>query len=133
MNEKRTLLYVDDEPINLKLFSINFQNKYHVLTAGSGFEGLTILKSAPETQVVISDMKMPGMNGIEFIRKAKKEFPHMSYFILTGFDITEEIADALNENIICKYFRKPFNIKEIELSFEEALNKQIKDDPREPG
>ena len=127
MNEKKTLLYVDDEPINLKLFIINFRNKYHVLTAGSGFEGLTLLRSAPETRIVISDMKMPGMNGVEFIRKAKKDFPNMAYFILTGFDITEEIADALNEGIIYKYFRKPFNLKEIELSVEEALMKDKKD------
>jgi DNA-binding NtrC family response regulator len=101
---------------------INFKNRYNVLTAGSGFEGLIILKSAPETRVVISDMKMPGMNGIQFIRKARTEYPHIAYFILTGFDITEEIADALNEKLIYKYFRKPFNLKEIELSIEEALN-----------
>jgi len=119
----KTLLYVDDEPINLKLFAINFKNKFHVLSAGSGFEGLGLLKSSPETHIVISDMKMPGMNGIEFIKKAKKEFPEILCFILTGFDITEDIADALNERIILKYFRKPFNIKEIEMSIQEALSK----------
>ncbi len=123
MNDMKTLLYVDDEPINLKLFAINFKNKFHVLSASSGFEGLSLLKSTPETRIVISDMKMPGMNGIEFIRKAKKDFPEAIYFILTGFDITEDIADALNERIILKYFRKPFNIKEIELSIQEALSK----------
>lgn len=123
MNDMKTLLYVDDEPINLKLFAINFKNKFHVLLAGSGFEGLSLLKSTPETRIVISDMKMPGMNGIDFIRKAKKDFPEVIYFILTGFDITEDIADALNERIILKYFRKPFNIKEIELSIQEALSK----------
>lgn len=119
----KTLLYVDDEPINLRLFAINFKNKFHVLSAGSGFEGLSLLKSSPETRIVISDMKMPGMNGIEFIKKVKKEFPEILCFILTGFDITEDIADALNERIILKYFRKPFNIKEIELSIQEALSK----------
>jgi two-component system, response regulator, stage 0 sporulation protein F len=122
MNEKKTLLYVDDEPINLKLFVINFKDKFHVLTAGSGFEGLTVLKSTPETHVVISDMKMPGMNGIEFIMRAKRDFPDVYYFILTGFDITEEIADALKEGLIQKYFRKPFNLKQIELSIQEAID-----------
>ncbi|MBN1788997.1 MAG: response regulator [Bacteroidales bacterium] len=123
MDDMKTLLYVDDEPINLRLFAINFKNKFHVLSAGSGFEGLSLLKSSPETRIVISDMKMPGMNGIEFIKKVKKEFPEILCFILTGFDITEDIADALNERIILKYFRKPFNIKEIELSIQEALSK----------
>jgi two-component system response regulator (stage 0 sporulation protein F) len=123
MNEKTKLLYVDDEPINLKLFAINFRNNYNVLTAGSGFEGLTILQSNRDTKIVISDMKMPGMNGIEFIRIAKKDFPDIPFFILTGFDISEEIAKALQEGLIFKYFRKPFNINEIERSIREALNK----------
>ncbi len=120
-NNTTTLLYVDDEPMNVKLFQINFRKKYNVITAESGEEGLEKLKENPETSVVISDMKMPGMNGIEFIKLARQDFPDISYYILTGFDITEEIADALNERIIHKYFRKPFNMKEIELAITEVL------------
>jgi response regulator RpfG family c-di-GMP phosphodiesterase len=116
-----TLLYVDDEAINLRLFEINFRKKYDVITAESGYNGLEMLKLHPETMVVISDMKMPGMNGIAFIREAKKDFPNIVYFILTGFDITEEIADALNERLIYKYFRKPFNMNEIDGAIQEAL------------
>ena len=116
-----TLLYVDDESMNVKLFQINFRKKYNVITAESGEEGLKKLKENPETSVVISDMKMPGMNGIEFIKLARQDFPDISYYILTGFDITEEIADALNERIIHKYFRKPFNMKEIEVAIAEVL------------
>ncbi|MGE0090808.1 MAG: response regulator [Bacteroidales bacterium] len=123
MNDKVTLLYVDDEPINLKLFELNFRKKFNVLTAESGLQGYELLKQNPHTIVVISDMKMPGMNGIEFIKLAKKDFPNILYFILTGFDITEEIADALNERLIHKYFRKPFNIREIETSILEILEK----------
>ncbi len=59
-------------------------------------------------------MKMPEMNAIEFITLAKKEFPNIAYYILTGYDITQEIAEALNNKLIFKYFRKPFNLKEIE-------------------
>jgi response regulator RpfG family c-di-GMP phosphodiesterase len=112
---------VDDEPTNLKLFELNFRKKFDVLTALSGDEGLEILKNNNSILVVISDMKMPGMNGVEFIKKAKASFPHIRYYILTGFDITEEIADALNENLIQKYFRKPFNMNEIERSILEFL------------
>ena len=122
MNEKRTLLYVDDEPINLKLFDINFKGKYQVLTAGSGFEGLAVLQANQDTRVVFSDMKMPGMNGVEFIRQAKKQYPHIAFFILTGFDITDEISKAMQEGIIYKYFRKPFNIRDIESSIQEAIS-----------
>jgi len=57
---------------------------------------------------------MPGMNGVEFIRIAKKEYPEIVFYILTGFDITKEISEALNDNVIRQYFRKPINVKEIE-------------------
>lgn len=122
MSNKPVLLYVDDEPLNLKLFEINFRNKFEVVTSESPFEGMDILKSNSNIGIVISDMKMPGMNGIEFIRKARNEFPNLVYFILTGFDITDEISAALSEGVISKYFRKPFNINEVETSIKHTLN-----------
>lgn len=121
MNNPITILYVDDEPMNLMLFRANFKNKFNVQTAESGKEGLNQLISNPSTHVVISDMKMPGMNGIEFIKLAKIDFPNISFFILTGFDITDEISEALNDKLIHRYFRKPFNIKEIETAILEAV------------
>jgi len=121
MNDRFKLLYVDDEPINLKLFTLNFKSKYDVITAESGFEALDILKKNSDTQIVISDMKMPGMSGIDFIRRAKEDYPSICFFILTGYDITPEITLALKECLIHKYFQKPFNMKEIECSINEAL------------
>lgn len=125
MNNNITILYVDDETINLQIFEINFRKKYKVITAISGEEGLAKLEDNNEILVVVSDMKMPGMNGIEFIRTAKEKFDHIVYFILTGFDITEEISVALKENTIQKYFRKPFNMLEISESIEEAIKNQL--------
>jgi two-component system, response regulator, stage 0 sporulation protein F len=114
MNNKIAILYVDDEPINLMLFRLNFEKKYVIITAESGQEGLVKLSENTSIQIVISDMKMPNMDGVEFIRKAKEEYPLLEFFILTGFEITSAIADALNEKILNGYFRKPFNIQEIE-------------------
>jgi len=71
--------------------------------------------------VVISDMKMPQMNGIEFITRARQKRPNIHYYILTGFEITDEIQSALNSKIIRKYFRKPFNMNEISSEIEAAL------------
>lgn len=120
MSTKISVLYVDDEPINLTLFTLNFKSKYNIITANDGYGGLQKLKELPEISVVISDMKMPGMNGIEFITLAKAEFPNITFFILTGFDITEEISRALEMGLINKYFRKPFNIKEIDHAISES-------------
>ncbi len=124
MEEKRTILYVDDEEINLMLFEINFKEKFNVVIADSGSGGLRILEKLPDITIVISDMKMPGMNGIEFIKKAKKLFPNVVYFILTGFEITNEISSALKNKLINDYFKKPFNMREIETSINLSFAKK---------
>jgi two-component system, response regulator, stage 0 sporulation protein F len=121
MSGKITILYVDDEPINLMLFEENFNQNYVIITAESGSDGLNKLRKYQDIKVVISDMKMPEMNGIEFIEQAKKEFPDIAYFIFTGYNLTDEIADALNKKLIQKYFCKPFNEYEIERAIQGAL------------
>jgi two-component system response regulator (stage 0 sporulation protein F) len=126
MSKKISILYVDDEPINLMLFNESFKKKYIVEVAESGMAGLEKLHSNTEIRVVISDMKMPGMNGIEFISKAKSEYPNNIYLILTGYNITEEIADALNNKLILKYFRKPFDVKAIDESIEQSMEQSFK-------
>ena len=124
MNNKAKILYVDDEELNLKLFEINFQKHYEVFTADNGYNGLEILEKNPDTLVIVSDMKMPKMNGIEFIKTAKIKFPEKKYFILTGFEITEEISQAIESGLIVKYFKKPFNIKEIKSSINSVINQE---------
>lgn len=121
MNNNCTILYVDDEPLNLQLFELNLEKQFNVLTALSGTEGLKILEENPEICVVVSDMKMPGMSGIDFIKTAKKNYPNLCYFILTGFDITEEIAAAINEKLIIKYFKKPFDVNDIKDTISKSL------------
>jgi len=114
MSELKTILYVDDEQVNTYLFELNLRKRFKVLTGQSGFEGLKILSENSDVCVVISDMKMPGMNGIEFIKKAREHRPDIEYYIITGYDITPEIEEALNSSLIHRYYCKPFNFKEIE-------------------
>lgn len=116
MMNKPAILYVDDEPVNLKIFELNFKNRFHVLTAESGQKGLEILKDQHEIKVVVSDMRMPGMNGIEFIKTAKRHYPHITFFILTGFEITDEIRMAMKDGLVYQYFKKPCNLPEMEES-----------------
>lgn len=72
MKNAHQILYVDDDPLNIELFVLNFEHKYAILTAISGQEGLEILRKNPAIRLVISDMMMPNMNEIEFIAQAKK-------------------------------------------------------------
>lgn len=116
------ILYVDDEEVNLFLFQTNFEGTYPVFTANSGEEGLRELQEHDDKIiVVISDMKMPGMNGVEFIRKAKEIHSNIVYFILTGYASNEEIEGALEERVIHQWFSKPFDMDKIEEAIQEAL------------
>jgi two-component system response regulator (stage 0 sporulation protein F) len=114
MSEKKTILYVDDEKVNLMLFNYNYDKSFNVLTAISGRKGLDLLRSNTEIKILISDMKMPGMNGLELISAAKSEYPGIICILLTGYDITPEIREAINSKLIHRYFGKPFNAREME-------------------
>ena len=61
------------------------------------------------------------MNGLEFIKRAKADFPDVIFYILTGFDITPEIEEALSTSLIHRYYSKPFKVKEIEAAIIEVL------------
>jgi two-component system response regulator (stage 0 sporulation protein F) len=120
--EQITLLYVDDEPINLMLLEAMFRNKFRVLTGESAYAGFEILDKHDEIKIVISDMRMPGMNGLEFISKSKETYPNIIFFILTGYEISADIENALKSGLINRYFQKPFNLNEIESAIMTAIN-----------
>ena len=122
IGEKINILYVDDEYINLELFKLTFKNSFDILIAESGFKGLEVMSKHSNIHVVISDMKMPEMNGIEFIKKAKKIYDNISYLIFTGFDINEEIRESLNNGLIEGYFQKPMNKNEISTAIKKAVS-----------
>jgi response regulator RpfG family c-di-GMP phosphodiesterase len=123
-NQDITILYVDDEDVNLFLFNANFKKKFNIITAKSGKEALEKLDVHNDSIiVVISDMRMPIMSGIEFIQKAKTIYSNIHYYILTGFDYNEEVEAALKNNTIQKFFTKPFNASEIEETILEVTKK----------
>ncbi|MDD2197085.1 MAG: response regulator [Bacteroidales bacterium] len=120
MEKKIEILYVDDESINLRLFEVNFSENYTVFIADSGFAGLEMLEKNVGISVVISDMKMPKMNGLEFIKNARDKFPQKRFYMLTGFDMTVEIKEALDKGLIIKCFSKPYNKQEIDRAIKEV-------------
>lgn len=122
MNEKPKILYVDDEEINLKLFKLNLLKHYDVITGLNGIEGLEILKKNKDIKFVVSDLKMPNMNGIEFIKKAKKLYPDLPFFLLTGFDINSEIEEALQSQLILSHLKKPYEINYILEIFSKVIS-----------
>ena len=114
MEDKIKIMYVDDELINLQLFDINFSEMYDVFIVDNPLDALKILDKEMDISIVISDMKMPHINGIEFIKQAKEKFPDKKYCVLTGYEITDEIQEALNTGLIMKYFIKPYDLSIID-------------------
>lgn len=107
------VIYLDDEEINLYLFKTTFQNVFEVLTFSSPRAALEGLRENPEISVVITDMKMPEMSGVEFVREARKNFKDINYYLLTAYHADEQIEDAIAKNEIVKTFSKPFETSEI--------------------
>lgn len=122
MSVRSKILYVDDEELNLMLFSLNFNEIYDVVVAHDGFEGLKVLDENTDTIIIISDMKMPRMNGIEFIKQAKAKYPDKKFYILTGFEITEQIKEALDSGLIQEYFSKPFEFEKMHKIIADVIN-----------
>ena len=93
-----TVLYVDDEKDNLFVFKANFNRKFEVITTLSPEEALNELDlHHDEIIVVISDMRMPDMNGVEFIKKAKAKYKNIFYYIISFF---LQISNYLSTEII---------------------------------
>ncbi len=119
--EPKSILYVDDEPINLELFKINFRNDYKVITATSAQKGIEIVEK-DNISVIISDLKMPEMNGIEFIEYIKNSSPEKVCILLTAYIESDVMLKAINQELIFRYITKPWkkdDVKNvIELAFE---------------
>ncbi|WP_306643851.1 response regulator [Sanyastnella coralliicola] len=113
MGEKRKVLYVDDEPINRHIISSILGKEYDVISVESGPQGLESLESDPEIQLIISDLHMPVMSGLEFIQEAQKRHTGKRYFILSGHSLNKEIKEALDSKLINGFFEKPANFKRI--------------------
>lgn len=122
MNQKIKVLFTDDEDINHQVFQLYFEDDYDILMATDGNQALQILSENDDIKVVISDLVMPGMNGIEFISEAKIKYPEIHFFILTGYEISDDLRTILNNKIATGYFRKPLNANEVKIAINNILN-----------
>lgn len=110
--EKVSILYVDDEPLNLQLFKLNFRKVFDLHLAQSASEGLDIFKSN-EICIVISDFKMPEMNGIDFIRKVRELQPETTCFLLSAYIESEIKEMVIEDGIVDEYMAKPWKREDI--------------------
>ncbi len=106
--QQRTLLLVDDEQnIVSSLKRLLRRDNYRILSANSGQEGLDVLAQHP-VDVIVSDQRMPGMLGVDFLRAAKDLYPHTIRIMLSGYTELQSVTDAVNEGAIYKFLTKPW-------------------------
>ncbi|MDM8549999.1 SpoIIE family protein phosphatase [Desulfobacterales bacterium HSG2] len=123
MNEK--ILVVDDEPDILeRLETVLLYEHYNVRTASSGEEALEIFQTEP-FDLVIADIKMPGMSGLELLKRLKQTDDYVEVIILTGFATAENAIEALRENKAFDFLTKPLKeIDELYIRVSQALGKR---------
>ncbi len=120
-NRQPVLLFVDDEPNVLKALRRLFHpENYTIYLAASGAEGLDILRRQP-VDLIISDMRMPEMNGAEFLSRVLEQWPDTVRILLTGYADLESTIEAVNKGRIFNYCNKPWHDQELKFLVRNAL------------
>src|ERR1700712_3118052 len=114
------VLYIDDEVNNLNSFKAAFRRDFEIFTASSAKEGRKILDTN-EIGVIITDQRMPGMTGIEFLESILLVYPDTIRILLTGFSDMNAVMDAINRGQVYKYLVKPWQNDELRLYIQNAL------------
>jgi two-component system response regulator HupR/HoxA len=118
-NEK--ILIVDDQKEILNSLSRLFKNEYQVITASSGEEAIKVLKQTT-VAVILSDQRMPRMDGTSFLQKAKDIQPDAIRILITGYSDIEATVEAVNKAQIFQYVSKPFEPEELKQIINRAID-----------
>jgi len=111
MSETARILCVDDEPNVLAALQRTLSTRFEVTTATSGERAIDVLASEPPFSVVVSDMRMPGMDGAELLSQAKERFPRTARVILSGYSQYEAALRALP--VAHRFLAKPVRNEDI--------------------
>lgn len=117
---KPHILYVDDEEFNLAAFKATFRPYYTVHTALSADEGRRLLDEHP-IQVIVTDQRMPGTTGVQFLESIIAAHPDPIRMVLTGYADVEAIIAAINKGQVYRYISKPWNENELKMTIDGAL------------
>jgi two-component system response regulator HupR/HoxA len=120
--EKRTVLFVDDEDKILSSLKRGLLDEpYETLFANSGKEALEILKQK-KVHVLVTDMRMPEMLGIELLRIVKDKYPNIVRMVLSGYTEVTTLLTTINQGEIYKYITKPWKLEE---EFKPAIRQAV--------
>jgi len=118
------IMFVDDEPNVLRSLRRLFMDEggYELFFANSGSEGLQLLEDEPDVCVVVSDYRMPEMNGVEFLSQVHARKPDTIRIVLSGYADTASVVEAINIGHIYRFIPKPWNDDELLVSIANAVD-----------
>jgi signal transduction histidine kinase len=120
MNAMRhTILVVDDEPDVVRSVQDLLRLDYRVVGATRALEGMKILQDQ-EVHIVMTDQRMPGMSGVEFLRQVRGEFPEAIRLLFTGYADIKAVIDAINQGNVFRYITKPWDPDELQSIIRQA-------------
>jgi DNA-binding NtrC family response regulator len=120
-----TLLIIDDDPIILKaLKRVIRDDGYRVLTALDGEEALRLV-SSEVVDVVLSDIDMPGMNGLDLMVRLRRNYPRVVRLLLTGRATVAMAVGAINEGEVYRFMTKPWDIDELREVLRQAAARAV--------
>jgi class 3 adenylate cyclase len=122
VSELKPILYVDDEENNLTVFEAAFEDWYDVHTALSGADALRIMGERP-IHVLVTDMRMPGMNGVELLERVLPDHPDVTRIVLTGYTDVDSIIRAINQGQVHQYVTKPWDERELRMIIDRSLER----------
>jgi eukaryotic-like serine/threonine-protein kinase len=113
------VLFVDDEERILTGLRALFRHQYNVFVSDNGADALEQVKKHA-IQVVVSDQRMPGMTGVEFLRQVKEQAPNAVRILLTGYTDLAALVGSINQGEIFRFARKPWDNDELRRTLAEA-------------
>jgi response regulator RpfG family c-di-GMP phosphodiesterase len=121
----KVLLVDDEENILRSLKRLLVEEEIEVMTATSGEKALAALADCKDIGLIISDQRMPGLTGVDFLEQAKKIRPQAIRILLTGYSDINAAIDAINRGGALKYLTKPWKDEEIILNVREACHRYV--------
>ncbi len=116
------ILYIDDEQPNLDVFYACFFDRFNIFLAGSGQEGSAILQQH-KICVVITDQRMPGETGTEFIKREKENYPDTVFMILSGYLDFDTVKESLEIGRVYRFLLKPWKEESLGFEIDNAIDK----------
>lgn len=121
-DEKAKLLIIDDDPKVSWILRESLESHYDIITASDGIEGIQVA-SKEKPLLILLDIKMPGMNGIEVLKKLKKSDLQADVIMLSGQGETDTVVEAVQLGAFY-FINKPFDVREVDLQLQRALERR---------